>query len=38
MNYCIHEKGLLIHGWVIMTNHDHFIRWVIFILGNNERF
>ena len=21
MNYCIHEKGLIIHGWVIMTNH-----------------
>ncbi len=25
MNYCIHEKGLLIHGWVIMTNHVHMI-------------
>ena len=25
MNYCIREKGLLIYGWVIMSNHMHVI-------------
>lgn len=25
MNYCVREKGLLIHAWVIMTNHVHMI-------------
>jgi putative transposase len=25
LNYCIQEKGLILNGWVIMTNHIHFI-------------
>ncbi len=25
MNYCIKEKGLLVYGWVIMSNHVHVI-------------
>ena len=25
MNYCIKEKGLIIYGWVIMSNHIHII-------------
>jgi REP element-mobilizing transposase RayT len=25
MNYCIHEKGLVVYGWVIMSNHMHVI-------------
>ena len=25
MNYCIKEKGLIVYGWVIMTNHMHVI-------------
>jgi len=24
-NYCIDKKGLVIHAWVIMTNHIHMI-------------
>ena len=25
MNYCIKEKGLIVYGWVIMSNHMHVI-------------
>ena len=25
LNYCVKEKGLIIHGWVIMSNHAHLI-------------
>ena len=25
MNYCIQEKGLIVYGWVIMSNHIHII-------------
>ena len=25
LNHCIDNKGLLVHGWVIMTNHLHMI-------------
>jgi REP element-mobilizing transposase RayT len=25
MNYCIKEKGLIVYGWVIMSNHLHVI-------------
>ena len=25
MNYCIAEKGLVVYGWVIMSNHMHVI-------------
>ncbi|HHL57552.1 MAG TPA: transposase [Bacteroidetes bacterium] len=25
MNYCIKEKGLIVYGWVIMSNHMHAI-------------
>jgi REP element-mobilizing transposase RayT len=25
MNYCIKEKGLIVFGWVIMSNHMHVI-------------
>ena len=25
LNYCIETKGLVINGWVLMTNHLHFI-------------
>ena len=25
MNYCIKEKGLMVYGWVIMSNHIHCI-------------
>jgi REP element-mobilizing transposase RayT len=25
LNYCIKEKGLRLHAWVIMSNHVHFI-------------
>ena len=25
MNYCIREKGLVVYGWVIMSNHIHVI-------------
>ena len=25
MNYCIREKGLIVYGWVIMSNHIHVI-------------
>ena len=25
MNYCINEKGLVVYGWVIMSNHIHVI-------------
>ena len=25
VNYCIENKGLVIRGWVLMTNHFHFI-------------
>jgi REP element-mobilizing transposase RayT len=25
LQYCINEKGLLLHAWVIMTNHVHLI-------------
>ena len=25
LNYCIKEKGLRIHAWVIMTNHVHLV-------------
>jgi REP element-mobilizing transposase RayT len=24
-NYCMNEKGLVIHAWVIMTNHVHMV-------------
>jgi len=23
VNYCVNEKGLKVHGWVLMTNHFH---------------
>lgn len=25
INYCIEEKGLRVHAWVLMTNHAHLI-------------
>lgn len=25
MNYCVREKGLIVYGWVIMSNHMHVI-------------
>lgn len=25
LNYCIESKGLILNGWVLMTNHIHFI-------------
>ncbi|MHB1178817.1 MAG: transposase [Daejeonella sp.] len=25
LKYCIAEKGLILHAWVIMTNHVHLI-------------
>ncbi|MFB9863983.1 REP-associated tyrosine transposase [Rufibacter immobilis] len=25
LRYCIHQKGLVLHAWVIMTNHVHLI-------------
>ena len=25
VNYCIENKGLIVHGWVLMSNHFHFI-------------
>jgi len=25
LNYCIHNKGLVLNAWVLMTNHLHFI-------------
>lgn len=25
MNYCIREKGLIVYGWVIMSNHMHVL-------------
>ncbi len=25
MNYCVKEKGLIVYGWVIMSNHIHAI-------------
>ena len=25
MNYCIKEKGLIVYGWVIMSNHMHIL-------------
>ena len=25
LNFCIHEKGLLVHAWVLMPNHFHGI-------------
>lgn len=25
LNYCINNKGLLVHGWVLMTNHLHLL-------------
>jgi REP element-mobilizing transposase RayT len=25
LNYCIQEKGLVVYGWVIMSNHIHLI-------------
>jgi REP element-mobilizing transposase RayT len=25
LNYCIKEKGLIVYGWVIMSNHIHLI-------------
>jgi putative transposase len=25
LNYCIREKGLVVYGWVIMSNHTHLI-------------
>ncbi len=27
LNYCIKEKGLVVNGWVLMTNHLHFIGY-----------
>ena len=27
LNYCIKEKGLVINGWTLMTNHLHFIGY-----------
>jgi putative transposase len=31
LNYCVSGKGLLIYGWVIMSNHVHLI------IGTNDR-
>jgi len=28
LNYCIKEKGLVIHSWVIMSNHIHLVARV----------
>lgn len=28
LNYCIKEKGLTVHAWVIMTNHIHLVAHV----------
>jgi len=25
LNWCIKNKGLVVHGWVLMTNHVHLI-------------
>jgi putative transposase len=25
LNFCIQEKGLVVHAWIIMTNHVHLI-------------
>lgn len=25
LNYCVEKKGLIVYGWVIMTNHVHLI-------------
>lgn len=25
MNYCVNNKGLIVYGWVIMSNHMHVI-------------
>jgi REP element-mobilizing transposase RayT len=25
INYCVHNKGLIVHGWVLMTNHLHLL-------------
>ena len=25
LNYCVNEKGLIIYGWCLMTNHLHLI-------------
>lgn len=27
LNHCIAEKGLILNGWVLMTNHLHFIGY-----------
>lgn len=27
LNYCIANKGLVLNGWVLMTNHIHFIGY-----------
>jgi len=24
-NYCVEKKGLVVHGWVLMTNHVHLL-------------
>jgi len=32
-NYCIKQKGLVVHAWVIMTNHIHMI---VSRKGNNK--
>jgi putative transposase len=30
LNYCVENKGLIIYGWVIMSNHIHLI------IGTND--
>ena len=25
INYCVRNKGLIVHGWVLMTNHVHLL-------------
>ncbi len=25
LNHCVHEKGLIIHAWVLMSNHMHMV-------------
>jgi REP element-mobilizing transposase RayT len=28
LNYCVSQKGLMLYGWVLMTNHLHLIAYV----------
>ena len=44
LKYCIEEKGLLLHAWIIMSNHVHLIMstkpgfWISDILRDLKKF